>query len=44
MTISRKKVVSRKAIYRRLWVKGIPGYKIWKACRIEKKDILGLTQ
>jgi hypothetical protein len=33
-----------KAIYRRPWAKGIPGYKVGKTWRIAKKDIKWLRR
>jgi excisionase family DNA binding protein len=34
--------VNPKTIYRRLWAKGIPAYKIGRTWRIAKKDIIWL--
>lgn len=34
--------VNPKTIYRRLWAKGIPAYKVGRAWRIAKKDIVWL--
>jgi len=36
--------VNPKTIYRRLWAKGIPAYKVGGAWRIAKKDIVWLRQ
>jgi len=36
--------VDPKTIYRRLWSKGIPAYKVGKVWRIAKKDIKWLRQ
>ncbi len=36
--------VNPKTIYRRLWAKGIPAYKIGRRWRIVKKDIKWLRQ
>ncbi len=33
-----------KTIYRRLWAKGIPAYKVGRAWRVAKKDIKWLRQ
>lgn len=33
-----------KTIYRRLWAKGIPAYKVGAQWRIAKKDIIWLKQ
>jgi excisionase family DNA binding protein len=33
-----------KTIYRRLWAKGIPAYKVGRSWRIAKKDIVWLKQ
>lgn len=34
--------VNPKTIYRRLWAKGIPAYKVGRTWRIVKKDIIWL--
>ena len=36
--------VNPKTIYRRLWAKGIPAYKVGRIWRIAKKDIIWLRQ
>jgi excisionase family DNA binding protein len=36
--------VNPKTIYRRLWAKVIPAYKVGRAWRIAKKDIIWLRQ
>ena len=36
--------VSTKTIYRRLWNKGIPAFKIGRSWRIARKDIIWLRQ
>jgi excisionase family DNA binding protein len=36
--------VNAKTIYRRLWAKGIPAYKVGRTWRIAKKDIIWLRQ
>ena len=36
--------VNAKTIYRRLWAKGIPAYKVGRSWRIAKKDIVWLRQ
>ena len=36
--------VNPKTIYRRLWAKQIPAYKVGKAWRIAKKDIICLKR
>jgi excisionase family DNA binding protein len=36
--------VNPKTIYRRLWAKGIPAYKVGTVWRIAKKDIKWLKQ
>jgi excisionase family DNA binding protein len=36
--------VNPKTIYRRLWAKGIPAYKVGRAWRIAKRDIRWLRQ
>ena len=36
--------VNPKTIYRRLWAKGIPAFKIGRSWRIAKKDIIWLKQ
>ena len=36
--------VNPKTIYRRLWAKGIPAYKVGRAWRIAKKDIKWFRQ
>jgi excisionase family DNA binding protein len=36
--------VNPKTIYRRLWAKGIPAYKVGRIWRIAKKDIKWLKQ
>lgn len=36
--------VNPKTIYRRLWAKGIPAYKVGRIWRIAKKDIKWLRQ
>jgi excisionase family DNA binding protein len=42
--LSKHFAVNPKTIYRRLWAKGIPAYKIGKIWRIAKKDIICLRQ
>lgn len=36
--------VNPKTIYRRLWAKAIPAYKVGRAWRIAKKDIIWLRK
>jgi len=36
--------VNPKTIYRRLWAKGIPAYKVGRIWRIAKKDIIWLKR
>jgi len=36
--------VNPKTIYRRLWAKGIPAFKVGRAWRIAKKDIIWLKR
>jgi excisionase family DNA binding protein len=36
--------VSTKTIYRRLWAKGIPAYKVGQQWRIARKDIIWLKR
>ncbi len=36
--------VNAKTIYRRLWAKGIPAYKVGRVWRIAKKDIIWLKR
>jgi len=36
--------VSAKAIYRKLWAKGIPAYNVGRTWRIARKDIKWLRQ
>jgi excisionase family DNA binding protein len=36
--------VNPKTIYRRLWAKGIPVYKVGRTWRIAKKDIIWLKK
>jgi len=36
--------VNPKTIYRRLWDKGIPAYRVGRAWRVAKKDIRWLSQ
>ncbi len=36
--------VNPKTIYRRLWAKGIPAYKVGRSGRIAKKDIIWLKR
>lgn len=36
--------VNPKTIYRRLWKKGIPAYKVGRAWRIARKDIIWLRR
>jgi excisionase family DNA binding protein len=36
--------VNPKTIYRRLWAKGIPAFKVGRAWRIAKKDIMWLKR
>jgi len=36
--------VNPKTIYRRLWAKGIPAYKVGRSWRIAKKDIIWLRK
>ena len=36
--------VNPKTIYRRLWAKGIPAYKVGRTWRIAKKEILWLKR
>jgi excisionase family DNA binding protein len=36
--------VNPKTIYRRLWAKGIPAYKVGRSWRIAKKDLKWLRQ
>ena len=36
--------VSAKTIYRKLWAKGIPAYKVGRIWRIARKDIKWLRQ
>ena len=36
--------VNPKTIYRRLWTKGIPAYKVGRVWRIAKKDIKSFRQ
>ena len=36
--------VNPKTIYRKLWAKGIPAYKVGTRWRIAKKDIIWLRQ
>jgi len=36
--------VNSKTIYRRLWVKQIPAYKVGRSWRIAKKDIIWLRR
>ena len=36
--------VCAKTIYRRLWAKGIPAYKVGRTWRISKKDIIWLKR
>jgi excisionase family DNA binding protein len=36
--------VNPKTIYRRLWAKGIPAYKVGRVWRIARKDIVWLRQ
>jgi excisionase family DNA binding protein len=36
--------VNLKTIYRRLWAKGIPAYKVGRSWRIARKDIIWLKR
>lgn len=36
--------VNAKTIYRRLWKKGIPAYKVGRSWRIAKKDLIWLRK
>jgi excisionase family DNA binding protein len=36
--------VNAKTIYRRLWAKGIPAYRVGRTWRIARKDIIWLRQ
>ncbi len=40
--LAREFKVNPKTIYRRLWAKGIPAYKVGRSWRIARKDIKGL--
>jgi excisionase family DNA binding protein len=42
--LAREFGVNKKTIYRRLWAKGIPAYKVGRTWRISKKDIKWLRQ
>jgi len=40
--LAREFIVNPKTIYRRLWAKGIPAFKIGRSWRIAKKDVVWL--